>query len=155
MPSPLDRVRAVLTSHGHSGDITELPSPAPTAAAAAEQLGCPVTAIANSLVFESGGTPFLIVARGGHRVDLRKAAALLGVRTLKRATPEFVFEVTGQKVGGVAPVGHPEPLPTLVDSALDEHAHVWAGGGMVHSMFRTTFKELVAMTGGEGADVGA
>lgn len=151
----MDRVRTALTSQGHSGDITELPAPAPTAAAAAEQLGCPVAAIANSLVFESGGTPFLIVASGGHRVDLKKAAALFGVPQLKRATPEFVFESTGQKVGGVAPVGHPGPLRTLVDTALDEHAHVWAGGGQVHTMFRTSFKELVAMTGGEAADVGA
>ena len=42
-----------------------------------------------------------------------------------------------------------------MDTALDEHAYVWAGGGQVHSMVRTSFKELVAMTGGEAADVGA
>jgi prolyl-tRNA editing enzyme YbaK/EbsC (Cys-tRNA(Pro) deacylase) len=68
----MERVRTALALHGHPGGITELPSPAPTAAAAAEQLACPVGAIANSLIFEADGRPLLIVASGGHRVDLKK-----------------------------------------------------------------------------------
>ncbi|MGW0820074.1 YbaK/EbsC family protein [Streptomyces sp. NPDC002845] len=150
----MEHVRLALTLHGHSGDITELPSPAPTAAAAAEQLACPVGAIANSLVFEADGTPLLVVASGAHRVDVKKAAALVGVRKVRRATPEFVLRATGQEVGGVAPVGHPSPLRTLVDTALADHPQVWAGAGLPHTMFRTTFEELVTLTGGEAAAVG-
>ncbi|GAA5611232.1 hypothetical protein Spla01_02379 [Streptomyces platensis] len=155
MKSALDRVRTALTLHGHPGNITELPSPAPTAMAAAEQLACPVGAIANSLVFEADGTPLLVVASGGHRVDVKKAAHHVGVRRVRRATPEFVLEATGQEVGGVAPIGHPVPLRTLVDTALAGYPQVWAGAGLPHTMFRTTFAELVALTGGEAAAVGA
>lgn len=86
MTTTMDRVRTALTLHGHPGDITELPHPAPTAAAAAEQLACPVGAIANSLIFEADGTPLLIVASGGHRVDLKKAASHAGARKVRRAT---------------------------------------------------------------------
>ncbi|MEW9515922.1 YbaK/EbsC family protein [Streptomyces tubercidicus] len=119
-----------------------------------EQLACPVGAIANSLIFEADGAPLLIVASGGHRVDLKKAASHCGARKVRRATPEFVFQATGQEVGGVAPIGHPAPLRTLVDTALADHAQVWAGAGLPHTMFRTTFEELVALTGGEATAVG-
>ncbi|MEU3544410.1 YbaK/EbsC family protein [Streptomyces paromomycinus] len=65
------------------------------------------------------------------------------------------MQATGQEVGGVAPVGHPAPLRTLVDTALADHDRVWAGGGVPHAMFRTTFAELLALTGGEAVAVGA
>ena len=90
----------------------------PTAAAAAEALGCEVGAIANSLVFDADGAPLLVLASGAHRVDTGKVAALLGVTRVRRATPEFVLAATGQEVGGVAPVGHPAPLRTVVDVDL-------------------------------------
>ena len=40
------------------------------AALAAEALGCEVGAIANSLLFDAGGSPVLILTSGGHRVDV-------------------------------------------------------------------------------------
>ncbi|MFF8039411.1 MULTISPECIES: YbaK/EbsC family protein [Streptomyces] len=67
----------------------------------------------------------------------------------------LVFEATGQVVGGVAPVGHPAPLRTLVDTAPAGYDRVWAGAGLPHTMFPTTFEELPAMTEGEALSVGA
>ena len=55
----------------------------------------------------------------------------------------------------MAPVGHPRPVRTLVDVALEGHGQVWAGAGMPHTVFPTTFAELVRMTGGEPAVVAA
>ncbi len=72
---------------------------------------------------------------------------------VRRATPEFVRAATGQPIGGVAPVGHPAPLHTLVDRALAGYPEVWAAGGIPHAVFPTSFAELVAVTGGEPADV--
>jgi prolyl-tRNA editing enzyme YbaK/EbsC (Cys-tRNA(Pro) deacylase) len=53
----------------------------------------------------------------------------------------------------VAPVGHPAPLRTLVDRDLAQYAEIWAAGGIPHAVFPTTFAELVAVTGGDPADV--
>lgn len=128
---------------------------APTAAKAAELLGCPVGAIANSLVFDAGGEPVLILASGAHQVDTAKAAELLGCALLGRATPEFVREATGQAIGGVAPLGHPNPLRTLVDEALRQYEEVWAAAGHPNALFPTTFDELVEITGGTPAAVAA
>ncbi len=130
-----------------------LPDAAATAAAAAAALGVEVGQIANSLVFDSDGEPLLVLTSGAHRVDTGKVTALVGATRVRRATPGFVRAATGQVIGGVAPVGHPAPLRTLVDRALAAFDEVWAAGGIAHAVFPTTFTELVAVTGGDPADV--
>lgn len=151
----VDTVVHALRNLGATGAVTRFETEVPTAAAAAEVLGCEVGAIANSLVFAAGDEPVLVITSGAHRVDTARVAALLGVPKLKRATPEFVLAATGQEVGGVAPVGHPRPVRTVVDTWLGKYEVVWAGAGDHHHMFATTFDALVAMTGGLAAEVGA
>jgi prolyl-tRNA editing enzyme YbaK/EbsC (Cys-tRNA(Pro) deacylase) len=141
-------VSDALAAAGASGEIRILDDAVPTAAAAAAELGCEVGAIANSLIFDADGSPVLILTSGAHRVDTAKVAAELGIGKLRRATPEFVREHTGQAIGGVAPVGHPEPVRTLVDPTLDQYDVVWAAAGIPHSIFPTTYKELLLLTGG-------
>src|SRR6516165_5676058 len=144
------KVAGVLRELGVTGDIRELPEPAPTAATAAAQLGCEVGAIANSLVFNADGAPLLVLTSGAHRV-----ATLVGADKVKRADPEFVRQSTGQVIGGVAPVGHPAPLRTLVDTELGSYDVVWAAAGHAHTVFSTSFGELVRITGGTPATVSA
>src|SRR5215470_4921705 len=107
------KVADVLRELGVSGDVRELPEPAPTAATAAAQLGCDLGAIANSLVFNADGVPLLVLTSGAHRVDTTKVATLLGAESVRRADPDFVRSATGQAIDGVAPVGHPRPVRTL------------------------------------------
>ena len=127
--------------------------PVPTAAAAAAALGCEVGAIANSLVFDADGAPLLVLASGAHRVDTGKVAALVGATRVRRASPDFVLAATGQEVGGVAPVGHPTPLRTVVDVDLAAFPLLWAGGGDHHTMFSATYDDLHRLTGGVEAAV--
>jgi prolyl-tRNA editing enzyme YbaK/EbsC (Cys-tRNA(Pro) deacylase) len=147
------RVRAALAEGNASGEVRILPDSARTAAAAADALGCEVGAIANSLVFDADGTPMLILTSGAHRVDTAKVAASAGVTALRRATPDFVRTHTGQAIGGVAPVGHPARIMTLVDRWLDKYDVVWAAAGHPHAVFSTSFEELVRLTGGQPVDV--
>jgi prolyl-tRNA editing enzyme YbaK/EbsC (Cys-tRNA(Pro) deacylase) len=154
MHASAQHVADVLRELGVPGQVRELPEPAPTAATAAAQLGCAVGAIANSLLFSADGAALLILTSGAHRVDVAKVAAELGVESVRRADPDFVFASTGQRIGGVAPVGHPEPVRTLVDTALQEYDVVWAAAGHAHTVFPTSFAELVRITGGTPADVG-
>jgi prolyl-tRNA editing enzyme YbaK/EbsC (Cys-tRNA(Pro) deacylase) len=124
-----------------------------TAAAAAEALCIQVGQIANSLIFDADGEPLLVLTSGAHRVDTVKVSAALGIGKLKRATPDFVRRHTGQVIGGVAPVGHPKPVRTLVDTALGEFDVVWAAGGVPQAVFAITFAELVRITAGTPTDV--
>ena len=138
---------------GGAGEVVVLPDSVHTAALAAEALGCEVGAIANSLVFEADGSPVLILTSGAHRVDTAKVAGMLGVSRLKRATPEFVREHTGQVIGGVSPIGHPAPVPTYLDSWLRRYDVVWAAAGHPAAVFSTSYGELATMTGAAEIDV--
>ncbi|RKR87219.1 prolyl-tRNA editing enzyme YbaK/EbsC (Cys-tRNA(Pro) deacylase) [Micromonospora pisi] len=148
----LDQARAQDGS-GQPARVRILPEAVHTAAAAAAALGVEVGQIANSLIFEADGTPLLVLTSGAHRVDTPRLAATLGLGTLKRATPEFVKHHTGQPIGGVAPVGHPGPVRTVVDTALAGHPEVWAAGGVPRAVFPTTYPELLRLTGGDPAEV--
>jgi len=147
------RVAEALRSAGATGEPVQLDASARTAAEAAAALGCDVGAIASSLVFSADGEPLLVMTSGAHRVDTAHVAALLGVSRVERADAETVKAATGFAIGGVAPVGHPAPLRTLVDVALGEHDRVWAAAGHPHAVFPTTFDELVRLTGGMPAQV--
>ena len=128
--------------------VRELDASTRTAAEAAAALGCEQGAIANSLVFMAGDEPVLILASGAHRVDLERVASAAGLPPLRRATPEQVRAATGQPIGGVAPLGHPTRLRTLVDVALEAYPVVWAAAGTPHAVFPSTFAQLVAISGG-------
>lgn len=142
-------VAAALAAAGAQGQVRELADSARTAADAAAALGCEIAAIANSLIFMADRQPVLILTSGGHRVDTAYVATLLGVGKLSRAKPEQVRAATGQPIGGVAPVGHPQRVRTLVDLALQPFDVVWAAAGTPHTVFPTTYAELLRITGGE------
>jgi prolyl-tRNA editing enzyme YbaK/EbsC (Cys-tRNA(Pro) deacylase) len=154
MPVDFSGFAAVLRDLGVPGQVVELPERAATAAAAAAQLGCEVGAIANSLVFSADGAPLLVMTSGAHRVDTARVAALIGASAVKRAGADSVRAWTGQVIGGVAPVGHPAPIRTLVDTWLDKYDVVWAAAGHPHTVFPTSYAELLRITGGTPADVG-
>jgi prolyl-tRNA editing enzyme YbaK/EbsC (Cys-tRNA(Pro) deacylase) len=147
------RFRKEHASRGGAGNIVILPDSVHTAALAADALGCEVGAIANSLVFDAGGSPVLILTSGAHRVDVALVAERIGVPALKRAKPEFVREHTGQVIGGVSPIAHPAPVPTYLDPWLRRHDVVWAAAGHPAAVFSTTYDELVALTGATAVEV--
>jgi prolyl-tRNA editing enzyme YbaK/EbsC (Cys-tRNA(Pro) deacylase) len=146
-PPAVARFRAELEARGGHGEIRVLPESVHTAALAAAALGCEVGAIANSLLFDADGSPVLILTSGAHRVDTAATAERIGVAGLKRATPEFVREHTGNVIGGVSPLGHPAPVPTWLDVELRRYDEIWAAAGHPAAVFSTTYDELLAMTG--------
>jgi prolyl-tRNA editing enzyme YbaK/EbsC (Cys-tRNA(Pro) deacylase) len=148
----VQRVREALAAHGVEPEIRWFDEATPTAQAAADALGIEVGAIANSLVFALDDEPILVLTSGAHRVDTEWLGERLG-GTLSRASKELVRESTGQVIGGVAPVGHPTPVRTLVDVSLADYPVVWAAAGHAHTVFPTSFAELLRITGGEVTSV--
>jgi prolyl-tRNA editing enzyme YbaK/EbsC (Cys-tRNA(Pro) deacylase) len=149
----VEAVTGRLRELGAQGEVRVLPEAVRTAQQAADALGCSVGAIANSLIFDADGSPVLILTSGSHRVDTELVRNTLGLSSLRRATPEFVRSHTGQAIGGVAPVGHPAPVPTYLDRALADHPVVWAAAGHAHAVFDTTYDELRAITDATEIDV--
>jgi prolyl-tRNA editing enzyme YbaK/EbsC (Cys-tRNA(Pro) deacylase) len=147
------RVAAAVTEAGVEPNIKILGADAKTAAAVAEQLGCHVGAIANSLVFDCDGEPLLVMASGVHRVDTDLLAHALGATVIGKAEPQFVLKATGQVIGGVAPTAHPSRLRTIVDETLAQYSVIWTAAGTPDSVMPLTYDQLLAVTEGVAARV--
>lgn len=154
LPASARRVADALAAAGVTTTIVVFEHAVPTSAAAAGAVGCDVGQIAKSLVFRlrESGRPVLVIASGANRVDEAKVGALVG-EPIGRADAEFVRAHTGFAIGGVAPLGHPAPLTTLIDEDLLVWDAIWAAGGHPHTVFRLTPDELVRIAGGRVAAV--
>ncbi|MGW0890710.1 YbaK/EbsC family protein [Saccharopolyspora sp. NPDC002578] len=148
-------VQRHLADAGLTARVRELPDSTRTAAEAAAALGCEVGAIASSLLFLADEEPLLVMTSGRHRVDTAVLADELGATTIRMATAKQVRAVTGQVIGGVAPVGHPAPVRTVIDRALADHEIIWAAAGTPHAVVPLTVDQLTALTGGRTVRVAA
>lgn len=143
----VDRVVAALAEQDVRPEVLWLDEAVTTAAAAARAVGVEIGQIANSLVFTLDDQPLLVLTSGAHRVDTDWLGARLD-GTILRAGKDTVRNATGQVIGGVAPVGHPQRIRTVVDTDLARYDRVWAAAGHARTVFPTSFDELVRITGG-------
>lgn len=148
-------VQQHLTDAGVTARVRELPDSTRTAAEAAAALGCEVGAIASSLLFLADDEPVLVMTSGRHRVDTDILAGQLGAQAVVMASAKQVRAVTGQAIGGVAPVGHPSPVRTVIDAALAGYETIWAAAGTPHTVMPLTFEQLTTLTGGPRVRVAA
>lgn len=149
----VQQVQAALHAGGVDVEVRQIDEATPTAAAAAEFLGCDVGAIANSLVFMADDEPILVLTSGAHRVDTAHLAERIGAGRVRRASADQVREATGQVIGGVAPVGHPAPVRTYLDVALLSYSEIWAAAGIPASLFPITYADLLRVTGATEVEV--
>jgi prolyl-tRNA editing enzyme YbaK/EbsC (Cys-tRNA(Pro) deacylase) len=141
-------VQQHLTDAGLAARVRELPASTRTAVQAAAAIGCDVGAIANSLLFLADEEPLLVMTSGRHRVDAGLLAEQVDATTIRMATANQVRSVTGQAIGGVAPIGHPAPVRTVVDEALADHETIWVAAGTPRTVVPLTFDLLVELTSG-------
>ncbi len=148
------RVQEALAARGFDFAVREFPASTRTAAEAAAAIGCEVAQIAKSLVFRAreSGRPVLVMASGANRVDEKAVAALIGEK-IGRADADFVRAKTGFAIGGVPPLGHEVAPVTLIDRDLLALDEIWAAAGTPNAVFRLTPQDLVALTGGQVAEI--
>lgn len=134
------------------GDIVieEMPTSVKTAQEAAQAVGCLLSQIAKSLVFQgkNSGKLVLVIASGSNRVDPGIIEKDVG-ESVVLADPSVVEQQTGFTVGGVPPVGHIQPLYTIIDEDLMKLDQICAAAGTHFSVFKITPRQLVEATGGK------
>ena len=151
----VQRVSAKLKELGVSGEVHVLSDIARTAQEAADALGILVGQVASSIVFKlDDESPLLVITSGRHRVDTKLVAEKLGVAKLHRVDADYVKEKSGFSIGGVSPVGWISSATILIDEALNDYEVVWAAAGHPHSVYPTTFAELLECTGAKPMVVG-
>jgi prolyl-tRNA editing enzyme YbaK/EbsC (Cys-tRNA(Pro) deacylase) len=125
---------------GLAVSVHELADSTRTAVEAAAAVGCQLGQIVKSVVLADGdGRPLLCLCAGDRRVGLERIGA--GV-TMARGRE--VKEATGYAIGGVPPLGHDSPLPTVVDASLRRFETVWCAAGTPYAVFEVRLDALLA-----------
>ena len=152
MSKSLARVRAALEAAGIPADIREV-GQARTAQEAADAVGCALDQIVKSIIYraETSGEAVLFLTAGGNRVSDAKAATLVG-EPLGKADADLIRAQTGFAIGGVAPVGHLNPIRAWMDPRLLDFAEVWAAAGTPRHVFPVDPARLPGLTGAQAAD---
>ncbi len=152
MSKSMARVRRALEEAGLVVDIRAL-GEARTAAQAAEVAGCTLDQIAKSIIFagQDSGEAILFLTAGGNQVDAAQASALAG-ETLGKADAALIRSQTGFAIGGVAPVGHLNPIRAFLDPRLMEFDVVRAAAGTPQHIFAIRPDDLHRVTGAQLAD---
>lgn len=140
--------------HGLELEVREFPeSGTPTAASAAEAIGCEVAQIVKSLVFEVDGRLVLALTSGANSVDEGALADHFEAAEVSMAEPTSVRETVGWSIGGVPPICHESDLPTVIDPTLRSFDRVWAAAGTPDAVFPIDPAELERLTDADAVDV--
>ena len=154
VPDPSERVISAGRAHGIDIELRVFPEGTKTSADAAAAIGCPLSAIAKSIVFTlDEAEPVVVFASGDTRIDTVRLAKAAGASRARRATLEEARAATGFAAGGTPPFGYPGPVRVFADVALRRHERVWSAGGTPTTVFPIALADLVRAAGAEWVEV--
>lgn len=126
----------------------------PTVTQAALAIGAAPELILKSLLFVTdAGAAVLGIAAGTGKVNRARLAAASGLTRLTLADAATVQRVTRYPVGGVAPVGHVEPVPVVIDQRVMALPLAYGGGGAEELLLEISPREIQRLTGATIADI--
>lgn len=99
------------------------------------------------------GGYYVFCLPGEKKLDLKKAAAFVGVSNLQMLKPDVFEELTGYVHGGCSPLGMRRELPTVVDASAREWETIYVSGGRVGLLIQIAPKILEEMVGANYADI--
>lgn len=136
MSKSLKRVMRALVEAGLDIAPLELGPETRTAQQAADAANCAVDQIAKSVIFAGteSGNAILFITAGGNQVDTAKASLAAG-EPLGKADAALIRAQTGFAIGGVAPVGHLNPIRAFFDPKLSEFDVIYAAAGTPRHIF--------------------
>jgi prolyl-tRNA editing enzyme YbaK/EbsC (Cys-tRNA(Pro) deacylase) len=156
LSSTAQRVQDLLTAGGFDCKVIEYAESTRTSQEAADRAGCSLGQITKSMIFrgKTSNKPILVLTSGANRVDEKRIGGYAG-EPIGRADADFVRSATGFAIGGVAPIGHAQPMETYLDEDLLQYSSIWAAAGTPNAIFEVTPADLQTMTGGRPVRVKA
>jgi prolyl-tRNA editing enzyme YbaK/EbsC (Cys-tRNA(Pro) deacylase) len=152
-PDSVERVAGFLRSAGAEARVEEFAEGTPSAQDAARAVGCDLSQIVKSLVFDCDGRAALVLAPGDTRVDRRKVAVAAGCSRAQIVGAADVERLTGFTPGAVAPFPLPQIDRVYIDQTLLQHRIVWIGAGSEHHLAALAPAELARLSRARAVDV--
>jgi prolyl-tRNA editing enzyme YbaK/EbsC (Cys-tRNA(Pro) deacylase) len=154
-PEPVERVARFLRDSLAESRVEEFVDGTPTAAAAAEAVGCSLSQIVKSLVFRCDERALLVLVPGDRRADPAKVSTAAGCQKAKVGGAEDVVKATGFEPGAVAPFPLVSVEQVFVDQSLLTHDVVWVGAGSTRHMAMIAPADLVRLAQAKVIDAAA
>ncbi len=148
MQDPVIKVRSFLKEKGFPESIIYSEETIFTVEDASRVVGALPEHILKSLVLLVDDRPALALMSGVNRVDVKKVRREADAKKVRMADPEYVFNWSGFRIGGVPPVGYPGLPPAFLDEDIFLYPVVWAAAGTDHSFFPVAPEDLARLTGG-------
>jgi prolyl-tRNA editing enzyme YbaK/EbsC (Cys-tRNA(Pro) deacylase) len=146
-------VRAVLDGIGMPYEWMPCDPDFADTAAFCERYGVSPDVSANTIVVASRRGPQLYcacVALATTRLDVNSTVRrLMGAPKASFAGAEETVELTGMRIGGVAPFGLPEQMPLYIDAAVLQRDEVVTGAGSRNAKVRINPQALLALRNAE------
>ena len=122
----LDREKVAYT-------IREYPQNGPVAAVdVAAYFGQPANRLFKTLVTTDNNHGYYVFCLpGDHELDLKKAAATVGVKKIEMLKQKDLLGLTGYVHGGCSPVGMKKVFPTVVDASALDWETIYVSGGKI------------------------
>lgn len=120
----------------------------------ADMLGLPHEKVYKTLVTVGNSKNyFVFVIPIGEELDLKKAARVVGEKSLAMIHVKDINGVTGYIRGGCTAVGMKKQYVTRVDSSAKELERIVVSGGRIGTQLELKPEDLLAACGGEYAEV--
>uniref|UniRef100_I5ATI9 Cys-tRNA(Pro)/Cys-tRNA(Cys) deacylase n=1 Tax=Eubacterium cellulosolvens (strain ATCC 43171 / JCM 9499 / 6) TaxID=633697 RepID=I5ATI9_EUBC6 len=98
----------------------------------AEATGAPVDQSYKTIVTRGkSGQCYVLVIPIAEEIDLKKAAKVVGEKTVEMVHVKELLALTGYVRGGCSPIGMKKQFPTILDSSAEQYDRIYISGGRV------------------------
>lgn len=120
----------------------------------ARKLGRPPEEVFKTLVAEAPGHEhFVFIVPAAAELDLKKAAAAAGRKSIELIPLRELLPLTGYVHGGCSPLGMKKSFPTFIDETAVLYDTILVSGGKVGLNIAVAPEKLAAVIGAEFADI--
>jgi Cys-tRNA(Pro)/Cys-tRNA(Cys) deacylase len=123
---------------------------------AAKAAGIELNRLTKNLVSKTdSGEHVLLIVPGDKKVDLDKAAKVLGVRKIRLVPFDKAEEISGYPPGGTPSIGHKTPMKIVLDKSLLSYQTVFCGGGSRTRLLELRTEDIVRVGKAIVSDISA
>ncbi|MCX8188300.1 MAG: YbaK/EbsC family protein [Nitrososphaeria archaeon] len=123
---------------------------------AAKVAGIELNRLTKNLVSKTDkGEYVLLIVPGNKKVDLDKAAKVLGAKKVRLVPFDQAENVSGYPPGGTPSIGHKIPMKIIMDKSLLLYKTVFCGGGSRTKLLELNTEDIVRVGQAIVADISA
>ena len=120
----------------------------------AGRLGVEVERVFKTMVTQGkSGAHYVFMVPVAEELDLKKAAAAVGEKSVAMVKSKELFPLTGYVHGGCSPIGMKTRFRTVIDETAELHERILFSGGRIGCQVEMRPADLAALAGAESADL--